>query len=64
LLVAFFRFPDLAADLPAFDLRRADVLREVIWFETWVEPKRIEAGTVRFKSALIGVSQIAPIRDK
>jgi hypothetical protein len=62
----------VAEDLPAgdleFDLRRADVEREVIVLETWVqrEPRwvRSKGGTSRFKRALIGMSQSAPIRDR
>jgi len=45
-------------------LRRADVEREVILFGTCVEPERRADGSARFKSALIGVGDIAPIRDK
>ena len=51
---------DLAADLLMFDLRRADVEREVILFRTCVQPERTE----KFKSALIGIGESAPIRDR
>jgi hypothetical protein len=54
----------VAEDLPAgdleFDLRRADVEREVIVSGTCVQPER----TVKFKRALIGIGESAPIRDK
>jgi hypothetical protein len=54
----------LAAGLVEFDLRRAVVLREVIVLETRVQPERSGSEAARFKSALIGVGDIAPIRDR
>jgi hypothetical protein len=64
----------LAADLAevglrwAVDLRRAGMEREVIWFETCVQSERQrvrnEGGTANFKSALIGIGESAPIRDR
>jgi hypothetical protein len=48
-------------------LRRADVEREVILFETCVQPERRvrgEGGTATFKRALIGIGESAPIRDR
>jgi hypothetical protein len=50
----------LAADLLVLVLRRADVEREVILFKTYVRPER----TAKFKSALIGIGDSAPIRDR
>jgi hypothetical protein len=43
-----------------FGLRRADVECEVIVSETCVQPER----TARFKRALIGIGESAPIRDR
>jgi hypothetical protein len=47
-------------------LRRAEEEREVILFETCVQSKRRRnpSGTATFKSALIGIGQSAPIRDR
>jgi hypothetical protein len=42
-------------------LRRAEVEREVILLETCVQPG---GGTARFKRALIGIGDSAPIRYK
>jgi hypothetical protein len=51
---------DLLADDLEFGLRRADVEREVIVSGTCVQPER----TAKFKRALIGIGESAPIRDK
>jgi hypothetical protein len=51
---------DLLADDLGFGLRRADVEREVIVSGTCVQPER----TAKFKRALIGIGESAPIRDK
>jgi hypothetical protein len=45
-------------------LRRADVERDVILFETCVQPEQRWEGPARFKSALIGIGDSAPIRDR
>jgi hypothetical protein len=49
----------LVADLPEFGLRRADV--DVIVLKTCQSEER-EGGTARFKRALIGIGDSAPIR--
>jgi hypothetical protein len=64
----------LAADFLVLGLRRAGLLgagffkadleREVILWETCVQQARRRAGASRFKSALIGFGQSAPIRDR
>jgi hypothetical protein len=54
----------LAADLLEVGLRRADVERDVILFETCVQPEQRWEGPARFKSALIGIGDSAPIRDR
>jgi len=49
-------------------LRRADVEREDICLETCVQSERLWVrsvnGTARFKRALIGIGESAPIRDR
>jgi len=55
---------DLAADFVGFGLRRADVERAVIVLETCVQAGGNKGGAARFKSALIGIGESAPIRDK
>ncbi|WP_409334729.1 pentapeptide repeat-containing protein [Bradyrhizobium sp. AUGA SZCCT0124] len=59
----------LGADLPGADLGEAVLEREVILFVTLLQSERCrrrrnESGFARFKSALIGIGDIAPIRDR
>ncbi|WP_425304844.1 pentapeptide repeat-containing protein [Bradyrhizobium erythrophlei] len=64
----------LRADFPGADLLGADLgeavlEREVILFVTLLQSERCrrrrnEGGFARFKSALIGIGDIAPIRDR
>ena len=56
--------PDLADDFEEFGLRRADVDREVILFETCVQAERRKGGKATLKRALIGIGDSAPIRYK
>jgi hypothetical protein len=51
---------NFAEDLAEFGLRRTEVEREVILLGTCVQPER----TAKFKRALIGIGESAPIRDK
>jgi hypothetical protein len=60
LLVEDLLVEDLLAGDLEFVLRRADVEREVIVSGTCVQPER----TAKFKRALIGIGESAPIRDK
>jgi len=55
-----FAMDFLGAGLSVFDLRRADVAREFILSGTCVQPERWR----EFKSALIGIGESAPIRDR
>ncbi|WP_370128764.1 hypothetical protein [Bradyrhizobium yuanmingense] len=52
------------ADLFKADLFKADLEREFIVWETCVQQSRRQAGASRFKRALIGFGQSAPIRDR
>ncbi|WP_456718902.1 hypothetical protein [Bradyrhizobium sp. USDA 4350] len=59
----------VGADLLGADLREAVLEREVILFVTLLQSERCrrrrnESGFARFKSALIGIGDIAPIRDR
>jgi hypothetical protein len=57
----------LAVDLRWSDcLRRTEEEREVILFKTCVQSKlrRNASRTATFKSALIGIGESAPIRDR
>jgi hypothetical protein len=53
----------LAADFAAFGLRTG-AERGVIVFETCVQGGGNKGGPARFKRALIGIGESAPIRDK
>ncbi|WP_369292610.1 pentapeptide repeat-containing protein [Bradyrhizobium yuanmingense] len=54
----------LRAVLFKADLFKADLEREFIVWETCVQQSRRQAGASRFKRALIGFGQSAPIRDR
>ncbi|WP_370157555.1 pentapeptide repeat-containing protein [Bradyrhizobium yuanmingense] len=60
----FLRADLFKADLFKADLFKADLEREFIVWETCVQQSRRQAGASRFKRALIGFGQSAPIRDR